>query len=594
MNLAATLPWSLVALALAGEPAPAGRSPEPVAPLQEGSSHAGGTPAEEQIAWLRAHALPLATAEAGHGFEDLQPLKEIIGGARIVALGEGTHGTREFFQMKHRLVEFLASEMGFTIFSIEASTPEAYELDAYVLGAPGDPRALIGGMHFWTWNTEEVLAMVEWMRAFNASKKGTIHFTGFDMQTPDVAMENVAEFLGSVDPERAEDVRALYAEIKGAHPSGGFAVATGSFPVELARGKRVRFSGWIRTEDVQDGWAGLWWRNDLAGGARGGFENMQDRGPRGTQPWAEFSLELEVPADTSNINFGLLMPGKGKAWFDDLAIELDGQPFEDERFDLGFERGIRGFSAHSPGYGIRVDDAEKHAGARSLCMASIARGPSTMDTSEAAAAAREVLDELLAGREALVRERGAKEVEWAIHNARIVEQCMRSRAEDGFLVRDRSMAENVEWILEQDPSARIVLWAHNGHLRRKSHFMGAHLASKFGRDYLPIGFATHAGRYTAVGEAGLADHELRPSVPDSVEAVFAATGAPRLFLDLRLSEAGSGDSGWLREERPFRSIGALAQEEQFFPTVIAEGFDVLIYLRSTSAAVQLGTRPARR
>ena len=53
-------------------------------------------------------------------------------------------------------------------------------LCAYVLGGEGDPRALIGGMYFWTWNTEEVLALVEWMRDHNARSEHKIHFTGFE------------------------------------------------------------------------------------------------------------------------------------------------------------------------------------------------------------------------------------------------------------------------------------------------------------------------------------------------------------------------------------------------------------------------------
>src|SRR5688572_2644001 len=83
--------------------------------------------------WVRSTAIRLQTVEAGRGFADLQPLKRVVGNARIVSLGEATHGTREFFQLKHRLLEFLATEMGFTIFSIEANLPEAYRLNDYVL-----------------------------------------------------------------------------------------------------------------------------------------------------------------------------------------------------------------------------------------------------------------------------------------------------------------------------------------------------------------------------------------------------------------------------------------------------------------------------
>jgi erythromycin esterase-like protein len=121
--------------------------------------------------WIKANAIPLSTVQAGHGFADMQLLKLIIGDARMVSLGEATHGTREFFQLKHRMVEFLATGMGFTIFSIEANMPEAYRLNDYVLNGKGNAAELLKGMYFWTWNTKEVLEMIEWMRASNESGK---------------------------------------------------------------------------------------------------------------------------------------------------------------------------------------------------------------------------------------------------------------------------------------------------------------------------------------------------------------------------------------------------------------------------------------
>ena len=123
--------------------------------------------------WIRANAVRLNIVEARNGFADMEPLRRIIGDARIVSLGEATHGTREFFQLKHRMLEFLATQMGFTIFSIEANMPEAYRLNDYVLNGTGDPAQLLRGMYFWTWNTEEVLDMIHWMREFNASGRGT-------------------------------------------------------------------------------------------------------------------------------------------------------------------------------------------------------------------------------------------------------------------------------------------------------------------------------------------------------------------------------------------------------------------------------------
>lgn len=153
-------------------------------------------------AWIRNHAIALTTAEPGSGFADLRPLQQIVGDARIVGLGEATHGTREFSQLKHRMLEFLVSEMGFNIFAIEASLPEALDVNRYVLSGEGDPARALAGMYFWTWDTEEVLALIRWMRDYNLTEtRGRkVKFYGFDMQFTARAARTVLDYLRRVDP----------------------------------------------------------------------------------------------------------------------------------------------------------------------------------------------------------------------------------------------------------------------------------------------------------------------------------------------------------------------------------------------------------
>src|SRR5204863_6439007 len=138
---------------------------------------------------------------------------------------------------------FSPPRWAFTIFSIEANMPEAYRLNDYVLNGKGDPAALIKGMYFWTWSTEEVLDMVQWMREFNQSGKGRVEFTGFDMQTPDVATGIVSDFVARVDQDYGATVRRGIDQIKNSAPGPRFGVATAKFPVKDAAGKRARFSG---------------------------------------------------------------------------------------------------------------------------------------------------------------------------------------------------------------------------------------------------------------------------------------------------------------------------------------------------------------
>jgi len=156
---------------------------------------------DDVVSWLRLHVAPLRTAAPDQGLEDLRPLPSMLGNARIVALGEATHGTREFFLLKHRLLEFLVSEMGFTVFAIEANWPESLAIDDYVVHGKGDPAQALAGL-FFVWNTEEVLDMIRWMRAFNADPAHIrkVRFLGFDMQSARVASHRVAAYLEKVDP----------------------------------------------------------------------------------------------------------------------------------------------------------------------------------------------------------------------------------------------------------------------------------------------------------------------------------------------------------------------------------------------------------
>ncbi len=545
-------------------------------------------PIPAEIEWIKAHGFAFETVEAGHGFEDLQRLKAVIGDARIVALGECTHGSREIFRMKHRLTEFLATEIGFTIFSIEANMPEAYRVNDYVLGGDGDPIRLIRGMYFWTWSTEEVLDMVEWMRRFNAGGQGRIEFTGFDMQTPDVAMRIVSDFVTANEPKWLAELNELCKDARNVQAqASSFGVATGTFPLDVARGKKVRYTGWIKTSDL-DGWAGLWWRVDGPDGSLA-FDNMQDRAPKGSTGWKHYEIELEVPAEATNINFGVLMPGDGTAWFDDLRVELDGVAYENaDEFDFDFESDrIRGFMARAPSYFATLDASEFKSGQQSLCLMKVPgpAGKTGADPTATAKKCKEAVAHLEANRERYE----AEDTDWAIQNARVVHQATQMRAPRGrgCFVRDLAMAENVGWILKQNPGAKIVLWAHNSHISRQASMMGQHLDKRYRDDYLAMGFATRRGEYFAGGSKQLASHTLQKPPDDSIEHFLHAAGEPRLILDIRQASPGSPASGWLCVYRPFRSLGALAMKRQFHDTNVQQLYDVLIYIEDTTAAVQL-------
>jgi erythromycin esterase len=167
---------------------------------------------EVPIGWLRDNAVPFASVEPGGSFAELAPLGHMIGDVRIVGLGEATHGSREFFRMKHRIVEYLVRERGFRTFAIEATWAEATRVNRYLHTGEGDPAALLANLHFWTWNTREVLEMIQWMRAYNESVPAAdrLSFYGIDVQHSRSAMDLAVSYLRSVDGAGADSAVAWY------------------------------------------------------------------------------------------------------------------------------------------------------------------------------------------------------------------------------------------------------------------------------------------------------------------------------------------------------------------------------------------------
>ena len=181
--------------------------------------------------WLASVARPFVSELPGTSFEDLAELGAIVGSARIAAFGEGTHGTAEFFRMKHRAFEYLASTQGFTVFTIEATMPESRAIDHFVMTGEGTASQLLQKLGFWTWNTQEVLDLILWIRAYN-TRPGVakLRFIGFDMQSPELSIDSVRSQLARLDTALAARARRATECLAGAR-----APATGTYSPDAYR-----------------------------------------------------------------------------------------------------------------------------------------------------------------------------------------------------------------------------------------------------------------------------------------------------------------------------------------------------------------------
>ncbi|PSQ22626.1 succinoglycan biosynthesis [Halobacteriales archaeon QS_9_67_17] len=175
----------------------------------EGPTTPDHTSTDELAAQLQCSSVELATTDPTADHADLDPIGDALTDARIIGLGEATHGTREFFRLKHRLVRYLVEEQGLRLFTMEANLPEAMALDTYIVHGEGDPHEALAGTHFWTWRTEAVLALVEWLREFNAGRPldDRVRFYGIDAQYTAGAINYLDEFLTDADPSLRDELR---------------------------------------------------------------------------------------------------------------------------------------------------------------------------------------------------------------------------------------------------------------------------------------------------------------------------------------------------------------------------------------------------
>nr|BFD87201.1 hypothetical protein StreXyl84_66020 [Streptomyces sp. Xyl84] len=168
---------------------------------------------------LERAAHPLRSTEPGGPAADLRSLGAMVTDAKVVGLGEATHGSHEFFAMKHRVFQHLVEERDFTTFALEMSWSAGLRIDEYLQGGPGDPRRIaretLAGS---PWEREEFVRLIGWMRDHNSRRPDRrVHFMGDDLGGPklgDHIFERVLSSVGTARPEALPRLEELYAGLR--------------------------------------------------------------------------------------------------------------------------------------------------------------------------------------------------------------------------------------------------------------------------------------------------------------------------------------------------------------------------------------------
>lgn len=214
----------------------------------------------DQENWLNASALPIRTVvpeietTSSSSFNDLAGFRKNLGSARLLALGEATHGTREFFQLKHRLFQFAVTEMGFRVFALEDNQLAVEKINAYVHSGKGTAREAMSGL-FAVWYTTEVEALIDWVCQYNQRHPDDpVSFVGFDIQQIDPPVDSLMAFLQRRAPDllHAYEKKLLQFKREGSNP---FAVSDSSkkesmqFATALYDSILLRKADWMKTAE---------------------------------------------------------------------------------------------------------------------------------------------------------------------------------------------------------------------------------------------------------------------------------------------------------------------------------------------------------
>ncbi|MGV0580906.1 erythromycin esterase family protein [Mycolicibacterium elephantis] len=167
-----------------------------------------------------AEIIRAAAVRAPGGLPPTEALEEIVGDARVVLIGESSHGTHEFYEARAEITKWLLEKKGFCAVAAEADWPDAYRVNRYVRGLGDDnsaEEALRGFERFpaWMWRNVVVRDFVDWLHAHNQRRRSDgdrqAGFYGLDLYSLHRSMQEVIAYLDKVDPRAAARARARYA-----------------------------------------------------------------------------------------------------------------------------------------------------------------------------------------------------------------------------------------------------------------------------------------------------------------------------------------------------------------------------------------------
>jgi erythromycin esterase-like protein len=157
-------------------------------------------------------------AQPIHSERDIEPIIDLVAHKRSVMIGEASHGTHDFYNMRAFITRRLIEEHGFAAVCVEGDWPDALRADRYVRGHGDDDTAddaLAGFERFprWMWRNHDVAEFLDWLKHFNAhlADRQRVGFYGMDLYSLHSSMQAVVHYLEDIDPAAAKRAKERYA-----------------------------------------------------------------------------------------------------------------------------------------------------------------------------------------------------------------------------------------------------------------------------------------------------------------------------------------------------------------------------------------------
>ena len=141
----------------------------------------------------------------------------------VIGLGEATHGTKEFFELKNLMFTYLVEKQDVKLFGIEANFAACYDINKYILTGEGNAKEALSRNGYWVWQSQEILDLIEWMKNYNKGKASNqkLQFYGYDMQDATSCViwldkylcKHIPDFNKNMLPDKIEENKTALREL---------------------------------------------------------------------------------------------------------------------------------------------------------------------------------------------------------------------------------------------------------------------------------------------------------------------------------------------------------------------------------------------